>query len=249
MTFAELKAQTSGSPLVLEMVSLTKTIQLLEAKKNSFLRSKRSAIFDIENQENLKQKAQKMVNQLKVDIQIGLLPLKGDKFTFTSDSSQVFTKFSSACDHITNQLSNTVASIALGFHKEKDFKIGTFAGFNLDISAKGNIIQLAISTDGKRKYHFNIDTKANIGRSILSTVNNFIEKMSNHLEHYENRLSDAIDRLEHAHNIANSDFVDGNLLIDSKQRMILLKTEISELGGAEEIKSDLDDAEIFDIAA
>lgn len=222
LTFAELKAQTSGSPLVLEMVSLTKTIQLLEVKKKSFLRNKRSASFDIENQENLKQKAQKMVDQLTLDMQIGLSPVKGDKFTFTSDSNQVFTKFSSACDHIHDQLKNTVASIALGFYKNADFKIGSFAGFNLDISVQNTTIQLILSTDGIRKYHFNIDSsKANsIGRSILSTVNNFIEKMNNHLEHYETRLSDATDRLEHAKKISKSDFNEANLLIDVRREVV-----------------------------
>lgn len=253
ITFAEMKAQTSGSPLVLEMVSLTKTIQLLEAKRNSFMRNKRNAVSDLDTQSKAQLKAKKMVEQLQLDMELGLTSVKGDQFTYTNAHNQVFTKFSDACNDITDSLEGTAAAVSAGLSKEAELALGSFAGFNLNVAVRNTNMQLVICTGEQRKYLFNIDSsKGNsLGRTILSSINNFIEKMDGHLNHYQSRLENSTDRLEHAGLVSKKDFNETDLLTDCKQRMIELIKEISEFEdvSTNDAENDLNDTEILNMAA
>jgi hypothetical protein len=253
LTFAELKAETSGSPLVLEMVSLTKTIQMLEAKKNSFIRSKRNAQHDITSQTAAINKFKKMINNLHADAELNLVEVKGDSFSYTNAQGQFFNKHNEAANDIHDQLKGTAAAISAGYFMDKDIALGSFAGFDLNVNVANTTMQLVITSANASAYKFTLNAYSvkNMGTSILATINDFIRRINAHIIQYENRLVDAQDRLQHARKVEGYEFNEMDLLTDSKRRMIELRNKIAELekGKSDSESEHLDDDSLLSIAA
>ncbi|WP_434949694.1 DEAD/DEAH box helicase family protein (plasmid) [Shewanella sp. HL-SH4] len=253
LTFAELKAETSGSPLVLEMVSLTKTIQMLEAKKNSFIRNKRNAQNDITSQTAAINKFSKLIKNLHADAALNLDEVKGDSFSYTNAQGQLFNKHNEAATNMHEQLKGTAAAINAGYFMEKDIALGSFAGFELNVSVVNTTMQLVITSANASAYKFTLNTYSvkNMGASILATINDFIRKINDHIIQNENRLIDAQDRLQHAQKVEVSEFNEMDLLTDSKRSMVELRNKIAQLeqGQSASESEELDDDTLLTLAA
>ncbi|GIU41020.1 hypothetical protein TUM3794_20430 [Shewanella colwelliana] len=252
LTFAELKAETSGSPLVLEMVSLTKTIQRLEAERNAYIRDQRNAAWDIENCEKTIAKNQRLLDGVSQDKASGIHAIQmGDQFSYTNNSGLHFDKYKNAVNNISEALAPTVEAIKLGFYKDRSIKLGEFAGYVLSAKAEGRSLSLIAS--GTTDYRFSLDLgkASGIGSQILNTINSFINQYDKHIERFVSEISSNEARLAVAHKHKNSSFDKLDQLLNCKQRMIELKQAISELEkqGETDAESEIDDMVITDLAA
>ncbi len=250
MTFAELKAQTSGSPLVLEMVSLTKSIQLLEAKKTAFLRNKRNADNDLVSQSDAIQKYERLIAKLNIDSALGLTELKADKFKYTNTQGVTHFKHSEACKEI-NQDLNQAVTISAGGRIKHESTFGVFSDFKLKVITSSNNMQLIVKSQSTNsEYNFNLNhwNIKNVASTIFATINNFIVSFDKNITYYRHQLTNANDRLEHAKTVVNKEFLEHDLLTDSKKRMHELRIEISKFEHQQDQDNDLNDSEILQVA-
>lgn len=230
LTFAELKAETSGSPLVLEMVNLTKTIQRLEAKRHAFIRNQREAKANIDSITSRLTTSERYLESINIDKNSGLhIPQTVNEFSYTNAHGVVFTDATKAAKDIGKIIYPMTESISLGFYKDSKASLGEFAGYELAIKTVGTKINLFVK--GHTTYQFKLDLskQAVLGTQVINTVNHFIRNYDKHITRYTADIHRATSVKEVAKTAINSTFIELDQLIDCKQRMIELKTLISAL--------------------
>ncbi|MBB1388331.1 DEAD/DEAH box helicase family protein [Shewanella sp. SG44-6] len=229
LTFAELKAETSGSPLVLEMVTLTKSIQRLEAQRHAFIRNQREAKFDIERLNSTLANNQRYLAAINTDKASGLhIPQTGDAFSYINAHGTTFNTVKEASHDIDNIFNPMASSIALGFYQDTKALLGDFAGYALSIKTMGTKINLLVK--GSTTYTFRLDLtkQSGFGWQVLNTINNFIRNYDKHITRYNHKINHEQALIEVAETAINASFTELDQLIACKQRMIELKTQISE---------------------
>ncbi|WP_412499337.1 DEAD/DEAH box helicase family protein [Shewanella indica] len=252
LTFAELKAETSGSPLVLEMVTLTKTIQRLDAERNAYIRDQRNASWEIENFQKAISKYQRLLDGVTQDMASGNHTVQaGDQFCYINDASLTFNKYTEAANNISETLAPTLESISQGFYKDRTIKLGKFAGYDLSAKAEGRSVSLIASSKTDYRFSLDISKASSIGRQILNTINSFITNFDQQIERFSTEISTKVARLAVANDHKYRRFDKLDQLLECKQRMIELKQAISELErqGDTDAGNDIDDIVITDLAA
>ena len=230
ITFAELKAETSGSPLVLEFVSLTKTIQRLEAKRHAFIRNQREAKLDIERIQSQLASNKNYLAAIKADKASGLhVPQVADAFSYINAHGAEFVSLHEASSDIANYVVPMAESICLGFYQNQKIKLGYFAGYQLSISSIGTKINLCVADSIVYQFKLDLSKTASLGLQILNTVNNFIRNYDKHIQRYLADIRHGIATKEVAEIAISSTFTEIDQLIECKQRIIELKTLLSEL--------------------
>ncbi|MEH6454718.1 MAG: DEAD/DEAH box helicase family protein [Cocleimonas sp.] len=229
LTFAELKAETSGSPLVLEMVTLTKTIQRLEAQRHAFIRNQREAKFDIERITSKLAKNQRYLAAINIDKGNGLhIQQTGDAFSYINAHGTTFTTVKEASKDIDKIINSMASSIALGFYQDRKASLGTFAGYALSIKTVGSKIHLLVTGSTTYTFRLDLSKQTGLGLQVLKTINNFIKNYEKHISRYISEVNNEQALIEVAENAISASFTELDQLIECKQRMIELKTQISE---------------------
>jgi N12 class adenine-specific DNA methylase/adenine-specific DNA methylase len=241
LTFAELKAETSGSPLVLEMVMLTKTIQRLEAQRHAFIRNQRDATLNIDSIKSNLDRNQELVAALLFDKDSGCYVAQtSESFTYINARGVSLHTFKTASIEITAMIRPLADSINNGFYRDTKVILGEFAGFNAAVTTQGRSMTLLLK--GSTTYSFNLDLGkvASLGKQILMTINNFITNVDKHIEQLASNVTNNLASLEVAENAINATFDELDQLIECKQRMVELKSLISELDNEDDTTSTCD---------
>ncbi len=230
LTFAELKAETSGSPLVLEMVNLNKTFQRLEAKRHAFIRNQREAKLNIEQIKSKLTHNQRILEAINIDRDSGLhIPQAGNDFYYTNAHGVVFADATQAANDMGKIINPMAESIGLGFYQDNKASLGELAGYELAIKTIGSKIHLFVKGHTTYQFRLDLSKKTNLGSQVINTVNHFIRNYQKNMTHYITQIQHTTAAKEVAETAISSTFEELDQLIDCKQRMIELKTLISEL--------------------
>ena len=211
------------------MVTLTKTIQRLEAQRHAFIRNQREAKFDIERINSTLANNQRYLAGINTDKASGLhIPQAGDALSYVNAHGTTFTTLKEASHDMDKIINPMASSIALGFYKDRKALLGVFAGYALSIQTIGTKINLLVT--GSTTYTFRLDLtkQSGFGWQVLNTINNFIRNYDKHITRYNHNINHEQALIEVAETAINASFTELDQLIACKQRMIELKTQISE---------------------
>lgn len=249
LTFAELKAETSGSPLVLEMVTLTKTIQRLEAQRYAFIRNQRDARLNIERIQSNLARNQELLTALQFDKCSGChVAQTPESFIYRNAHDVCLYTFKEATTEINTMIRPLADSINNGFYRDSKVNLGEFAGFKIAVTSVGRTMTL--SATGSANYRFNLDVSkpTSLGKQVLVTINSFITQVDSHIDRFAANVTNNQASLEVAESAINATFEELDQLIECKQRMIELKSLISDLETEPETIVNADEI-IIDVAA
>jgi N12 class adenine-specific DNA methylase len=190
---AEMKAISSGNPLILEEMTLKKDIKKLEALAKNHMFTQFNVEKDIERLSKIMEKFPQQAEEYKEDIQKSdELKKEIEKNGFSMViNNKVFDSREEAGIEILNIFNKLGDSVDDVFNKIESFQFGKLGDFNLFMEKSSGFSggQGVISLEGKDLYEFQMDINSSaIGLStrIVNLLNNPIERYNGLVQKFKN---------------------------------------------------------------
>lgn len=232
LTFAEMKAATTGNPLISEKMTVDNEVNRLKLLQSNHYQQQRSFEYDI-NTRYPKLIAQKehLISLVKQDIAaIESTPAKGeDEFEITLDGKD-YTERTKAGDKLEKLISKYQLSDES--RDMKEMELGSYRGFRILAIRKGLEIQLELAKAGKYTCDYSFSGSGGITR-----ICNLYERIPKLLDGLQTETEQEQRQLENAKAQYGKPFPHEQALKDLLERQSQINAEL-EFGKPEEVVLD-----------
>ncbi len=148
LTFAEMKAATTGNPLIAEKMTVDNEVNRLKLLQANYYQQQRSFEYDISNRyPDLISRKEKMIEWTKKDIELisAAPPITEDNFRMTLDG-RTYVERTKAGDELSALVTKYMMSD--DYQEYKPREIGKLNDFKIMLLHKGALVSLSLKANG-----------------------------------------------------------------------------------------------------
>lgn len=193
LTFAEMKAATTGNPLIAEKMTVDNEVNRLKLLQANYYQQQRNFDYDINNRyPELISRKGKMIERVQKDIEMinASPPINEDNFSITLGGKR-FVERAPAGEELSALVTQYMMSEE--YHEFEPREIGSLNGFKIVVSRKDLSIMLALRGNARYTCDYQMS-----GLGGITRLCNLYERISEQINGLKHELEQAQKQLENA---------------------------------------------------
>lgn len=240
LTFAEMKAATTGNPLIAEKMTVDNEVNRLKLLQANYYQQQRSFEYDISNRyPDLISRKEKMIEWTKKDIELisAAPPIKEDNFRMTL-GGMTYVERSKAGDELAALVTKYMMSD--DYQEYKSRAVGELNDFKIVLMHQGALVSLSLKANG----HYTCDYSMS-GLGGVTRLCNLYERIPEQIHGLNAELEQAKKQLANAKEQYGKPFQYEEQLRDGleRQAQINAELEVADKPHDEAVMSDYSDDE------
>ena len=193
LTFAEMKAATTGNPLIAEKMTVDNEVNRLKLLQANYYQQQRSFEYDISNRyPDLISRKEKMIEWTKKDIELisAAPPIKEDNFRMTLDD-RTYVERTKAGDELSALVTKYMMSD--DYQEYKPREIGKLNDFKIMLLHKGTLVSLSLKANGHYTCDYSMSGLGGVTRlcNLYERIPEQIHGLNAELEQAKKQLTNA----------------------------------------------------------
>ena len=193
LTFAEMKAATTGNPLIAEKMTVDNEVNRLKLLQANYYQQQRSFEYDISNRyPDLISRKEKMIEWTKKDIELisAAPPITEDNFRMTLDD-RTYVERTKAGDELSALVTKYMMSD--DYQEYKPREIGKLNDFKIMLLHKGTLVSLSLKANGHYTCDYSMSGLGGVTRlcNLYERIPEQIHGLNAELEQAKKQLTNA----------------------------------------------------------
>ena len=193
LTFAEMKAATTGNPLIAEKMTVDNEVNRLKLLQANYYQQQRSFEYDISNRyPDLISRKEKMIEWTKKDIELisAAPPITEDNFRMTLDD-RTYVERTKAGDELSALVTKYMMSD--DYQEYKPREIGKLNDFKIMLLHKGTLVSLSLKANGHYTCDYSMSGLGGVTRlcNLYERIPEQIHGLAAELEQAKKQLANA----------------------------------------------------------
>ncbi|ENP8454701.1 DEAD/DEAH box helicase family protein [Photobacterium damselae] len=230
LTFAEIKAEVSGNPLILEHLQLGKQISKLEVQQRRHTQQQHQYEDSLTKNEKLKTHLENVISDIQLDIE-DYNKVKGvdGSFTTANYNCNVFTARKEASAHLYNKWLDFLYQTSYSNHDIESEIVLTLAGFNVSFEKESNWNRNIYTMNVTGRTNYSLELKDVTEIKLMNLVMSVLNGLTSTLKYNEKRYIEAEKNIETSKSSIGKDFAYMDELISAKKRMIEVERQLMSI--------------------
>ncbi|NVP02390.1 hypothetical protein HWA77_19420, partial [Photobacterium damselae subsp. damselae] len=230
LTFAEIKAEVSGNPLILEHLQLGKQISKLEVQQRRHTQQQHQYEDSLTKNEKLKTHLENVISDIQLDIE-DYNKVKGvdGSFTTANYNCNVFTARKEASAHLYNKWLDFLYQTSYSSHDIESEIVLTLAGFNVNFEKESNWNRNIYTMNVTGRTNYSLELKDVTEIKLMNLVMSVLNGLTSTLKYNEKRYIEAEKNIETSKSSIGKDFAYMDELISAKKRMIEVERQLMSI--------------------